>query len=235
METLYIVMPAYNEESNIEKVVREWYPMLEGKSDNSRLVVADSGSTDKTHEILVSLMEAYPKLEVLEDSDKQHGPKLIALYTYAIDKGADYIFQTDSDGQTDPAEFGAFWELRSSYDVILGNRTQRGDGKDRAFVEKVVCFLLKLYFGVKAPDANAPFRLMKSSTVNRYIGNLEPDYNIPNIMFTTFFLHYGEKVLFKEISFKERSGGTNSINIVKIIKTGWKALGDFKNFKKMLV
>jgi len=52
MDSLYIVMPAYNEEKCIEKVVKQWYPLLEGKGDNSRLVVADSGSTDRTHEIL---------------------------------------------------------------------------------------------------------------------------------------------------------------------------------------
>ena len=31
METLYVVMPAYNEEANIEGVVESWYPILEYK------------------------------------------------------------------------------------------------------------------------------------------------------------------------------------------------------------
>lgn len=48
-------MPAYNEEANIEQVVKDWYPVLEGKSAESRLVIADSGSSDKTHEILENL------------------------------------------------------------------------------------------------------------------------------------------------------------------------------------
>ena len=166
MDTLYIVMPAYNEEANIQKVVEQWYPILEDKSEDSRLVVADSCSKDKTHEILMQLKEnGYPKLEVLSDTNQYHGPKVIALYDYAIKNDADYIFQTDADGQTNPAEFQAFWDERSTYDGIFGNRTVRGDGKDRAFVENVVCFLLKLFFGVKIPDANAPFRLMKAEVV----------------------------------------------------------------------
>lgn len=52
MDKLYIVMPAYNEEANIEQVVRAWYNILEGKEEGSRLVVADSGSSDNTHAIL---------------------------------------------------------------------------------------------------------------------------------------------------------------------------------------
>lgn len=232
MDSLYIVMPAYNEEETIEDVVLQWYPVLEGKSEQSRLVIADSGSTDKTHDILLKLRETHPQLVILEKTLKQHGPKLIALYKYAIAQGADYIFQTDSDGQTNPVEFEAFWELRKNYDAILGHRAVRGDGASRAFVEKVVCLLLRLYYGVNVPDANAPFRLMRSSVVDKYIVRFQPDYNLPNIMLTTFYSFYGEKLCFKEISFKPRQGGANSINIPKIVEIGWHALGDFAEFKK---
>lgn len=189
MDSLYIVMPAYNEEENIEAVVKAWYPVLSGKDALSRIVIADSGSKDSTHSILQNMQKKYPQLDILEDTDKQHGPKVIALYKYAIKNGADYVFQTDSDGQTDPDEFDAFWQLRNQYDAILGHRNVRGDGKARAFVEYVVCFLLRCVFGVKVPDANAPFRLMKCDLVEKYIDRLPENYNIPNIMFTTFFAH----------------------------------------------
>lgn len=106
MDKLYIVMPAYNEEENIESVVREWYSVLIG--DDSRLIVADSGSTDGTHDILVKLQKELPKLEIISDTLKQHGPKLIALYEYAIKSGADWVFQTDSDGQTSSTELKLF-------------------------------------------------------------------------------------------------------------------------------
>lgn len=232
MDSLYIVLPAYNEEENIEGVVKQWYPHLTGKHENSRLVIADSGSTDRTHDILVNMQKEYPKLEILSDTNRYHGPKLIALYDLAIKNNIDYIFQTDSDGQTNPDEFDAFWEIRDKYDGIFGNRTVRGDGNDRAFVEKVVCFLLRLYFKVKVPDANAPFRLLKTNVVKKYLYRMAPDYNLPNIMLTTYFSFYNEKICFKEITFKPRQAGTNSINIPRIIEIGWNALGDFARFKK---
>lgn len=232
MDSIYVVMPAYNEEANIETVVRQWYNVLLGKDEKSRLVIADSGSSDKTHEILERLKSEFPKLETFTDCDRQHGPKLIALYDYAIKNEIDYIFQTDSDGQTNPAEFNGFWEDRALYDGIFGNRTVRGDGKSRAFVERVVCILVKMFFGVKVPDANAPFRLMKTEVVKKYLDRLPKDYNIPNIMMTTYFVKYHEKTCFKEISFKPRQGGVNSINIKKIIKIGWNALKDFAEFRK---
>ena len=173
-----------------------------------------------------------PQLEILSDTNQYHGPKLIAMYNYAIEHGADYIFQTDSDGQTNPDEFEQFWNLRNEHDAIIGNRVVRGDGNDRKFVENVVCFLLRIYFGVKVQDANAPFRLMKTETVAKYINKLPVDYNIPNIMFTTYFAYYKENIKFIEISFKPRQGGENSINIPNIVKIGWNALGDFHRLKK---
>ena len=232
MDTLYIVMPAYNEEENIKNVVKEWYEKLDGKSLESKLVIAPSGSTDSTYDILKCLTKEMPKLCILDDTEKQHGPKVIALYKYAIMNNADYIFQTDSDGQTNPKEFDSFWKVRKKYNVILGYRSSREDGKSRAFVEKVVCILLKLYFGVKIPDANAPFRLMKTDIVKKYIDKMPYDYNIPNIMFTTYFKKYNESITFKKITFKARQGGVNSINIPKIVRIGFKALKDFRMFKK---
>ena len=235
MDKLYIVMPAYNEEDNIEVVVRQWYPHLNGKDEDSRLVIADSGSKDKTHEILKRLQRnGYPKLEILTDTNQFHGPKVIALYDHAIKNGADYIFQTDSDGQTNPNEFDLFWENKKKYDGIFGNRTKRGDGKDRAFVERVVCALVRCYFGIKIPDANAPFRLMKTSVLKKYLHCVPRDYNLPNVLLTVFFVKYEEHVLFREITFLPRRAGTNSVNIPKIVKIGWKTLFDFKSFRSKM-
>ena len=232
-DSLYIVMPAYNEEANIEKTVKDWYAILEGKPDRSRLVIADFGSNDTTHEILLSMKKnGYSKLEVLENGNKFHGPKILALYKYAIDNKIEYIFQTDSDGQTNPMEFENFWNMRNDYVGIFGNRTVREDGKDRAFVERVVCFLLRIYFKVRIPDANAPFRLMKTDVVKKYLYKMPKNYNLPNIMITTYFAYYNEKIIFREISFKSRRGGENSINLKRIIKIGMVALKDFYYLKK---
>lgn len=232
MNILYIVMPAYNEAENIEKVIDSWYPVLTGKHEKSKLVVADSGSTDGTHTILIRLQKKYAKLEILSNTDRQHGPKIIALYDYAIKKGADYIFQTDSDGQTNPEEFQQFWETRNRYDVIMGKRLSRGDGYSRKLVEVILCRLLWIYFHVRIPDANAPFRLMKTACVKKYLYKLPTDYNLPNVMMTVYFAYFRENMKFISITFKARQGGVNSINIPHIVKIGWKALYDFHILKK---
>ena len=198
----------------------------------SRLIIIDDGSKDSTYSIMQEYAKNRPLFTPLTKPNGGHGPTVLYGYRYAIENHADYVFQTDSDGQTNPSEFEAFWDNRNHYDAIIGNRSVRGDGKDRKFVENTVCFLLKLIFGVKVTDANAPFRLMKTELVAKYIDKLPEDFNLPNIMFTTYFVYFKEKVKFINITFKPRQGGTNSINIKKIVKIGWKALFDFRKFRK---
>lgn len=234
MKTLYIVIPAYNEAENLRACVNDWYPVVEkhNRNGSSRLVIINDGSKDNTLDILLKLAETKPYLQPLDKTNGGHGSTVLYGYRYAVDKKADYIFQTDSDGQTDPKEFEQFWNLRHEFDAVIGNRVVRGDGKARKFVENVVCLLLRNIFGVKIEDANAPFRLMKTSLVAKYIDKLPSNFNIPNIMFTTYFVYHHEKVKFIPITFKPRQGGASSINIIRIVKIGWKAVGDFYKLKR---
>lgn len=234
MEKLFIIIPAYNESVNIYQCVNDWYPIVEkyNKEGESKLIIINDGSKDNTYQILKDLAKDKPLLLPLTKPNGGHGATILFGYNYAIKKGADFIFQTDSDGQTDPAEFDNFWEKRNKYDAIIGTRIQRGDGKSRKFVENTVCLLLRIIFGVKVKDANAPFRLMKTSLVAKYINKLPENFNIPNIMFTTYFVYHNEKVKFIPITFKPRRAGENSLNIKKIIKIGMKAVVDFYKLRK---
>lgn len=158
MDTLYIVIPAYNESENIKRTIEEWCPVVEKHNGGgaSRLVIINDGSRDDTYEIASAECETHPLLTVLTKPNGGHGSTVLYGYRYALENGADYIFQTDSDGQTDPEEFEKFWQIREGYDAIFGNRTSRGDGFSRAVVEKVLCAVLWTYFHVSVPDANAP-------------------------------------------------------------------------------
>ena len=55
MDKLYIIIPAYNEQENIEEVVKDWHPIVEQRGEDSRLVIIDDGSKDATYEKLLEL------------------------------------------------------------------------------------------------------------------------------------------------------------------------------------
>lgn len=155
-------------------------------------------------------------------------------YNYAIRQGADWIFQTDSDGQTRAAEFAAFWKEREQYDAVLGYRKKRGDGAGRKLVEKVLCALLWAVFGIRVPDANCPFRLMRADKASKYIDKMPDHYSLPNVMLTVFFVK-NDRVKFREVSFESRKGGKNSINMRKIVRIGLQSIRDFLRFRRELM
>lgn len=234
-DKLYIVIPAYNEEKNIKEVINYYAKIVNKIKNDSKLIIVDDGSKDNTYNIALKEAKKYKNVEILKKENGGHGSALIYGYNYALKNGADYIFQIDSDNQTNPEEFWNFWNQRSKKDIIIGSRRHRKDGFSRIIVTKVLKYLLLLIFGVKVEDANTPFRLMKANILQKYIDRFKPNYNLPNVMLSVYFVFYKEKIKFIPITFEDRKAGVNSINIKKICKIGLNSIKDFYTFRDNMI
>lgn len=222
-------MPAYNEEANIETTVTEWYPIAEKVNTimNCKLVIANDGSKDNTYSKLRDLKHQYPLLEPLNKSNSGHGATLLYLYRYAIEHGADYIFQTDSDGQTNPDEFWQFFNHREKYDFQIGNRNHRKDGISRVFVTKILRLIVWLMFHEWVTDANTPYRLMTVNRLKPMLDIIPENYFLCNVAISAIAVKWHERCMWYPITFRPRQGGKNSINMRRIFKIGLNAFSDF--------
>ncbi|MDR2407233.1 MAG: glycosyltransferase family 2 protein, partial [Bacteroidales bacterium] len=187
-----------------------------------------------TYAKLQELQKNLPRLSPITKPNSGHGATVLFAYNYALENGAHYIFQTDSDGQTIPAEFWQFWKNRNNYNAIIGLRNGREDGFSRKFVTKVLKLVLLCVFGLNIPDANTPFRLIKAEALKKYIVKIPENFKLSNIMLSVCLVTYQEKIKFIPITFRPRQGGVNSINLKKIIKIGIQAVKDFSRIKKEL-
>lgn len=235
-------MPAYNEETNINEVVEQWHAIVM-KINTLRanrggyeayLCIANDGSKDKTAEVLDELTKSYPYLKVINKANSGHGATVMYLYNDAIANGADYIFQTDSDGQTDPEEFWQMWEKRTEYDLQVGHRNHREDGFSRKVVTKVLKGVVRLTFGVSVTDANTPFRLMKVQAIKTILELIPNDFFLSNVALSAISVKKKLKTRWVPITFRPRQGGVNSINLKRITKIGFKAVGDFYRMNRSL-
>ncbi len=236
MEKLFIVIPVYNEEANIKAVIEDWYPIVEKHNGNgkSRLVVIDDGSKDNTYSIIEECAKKYPLIKAITKPNEGHGATIWYGYHDAIQNGADYIFQTDSDGQTLPSEFEQFWDCKEDYEMVIGNRSKREDGFSRYLVTKVLKIVLKLCFGVTVTDANTPFRLMKADVLKENLKWMPPKFNLCNVIISVIYAKKNYRVKYMPITFRPRQGGVNSINLKKIFKIGWQAVKDFCKINQTL-
>ena len=236
-DTLYIVMPAYNEEANIQDVIQQWHPVCERinqEGNEAKLVIANDGSKDNTFAIMQGLCNQYPYLLPIDKPNSGHGATVLYLYRYAINAGANFVFQTDSDGQTLPEEFWQLWEHRYEYDFQIGTRVGREDGASRVFVTKVLRWVVWLMFGVWVKDANTPFRLMNVDHLQAIMKLIPEDFFLANVAVSAIAVKMKEKIAWYPITFRPRQGGVNSINMKRIFKIGVKALGDFRTINKHL-
>ncbi len=226
-DRLFIVIPAYNEQDNIKQVVNDWYPIVEKYGTDSRLIVIDDGSRDNTYEILKELSKDRPKMTAVTKPNSGHGATVLYGYKYALDNGADYVFQTDSDGQTLPSEFEPFWLARTKYDITIGYRNKRRDGLSRIFVTRILRLVVYICFKVYVLDANTPYRIMSAATLRENIKIIPDDYFLTNVALSAIYKKRKQKVHFIPISFRPRQGGINSINLVKIFKIGVSSIRSF--------
>lgn len=234
-DCLYIVMPAYNEQDTIQTVAQEWHEIVQQVGPSSRLVIINDGSKDHTLATLQALTQQLPQLTVLDKPNGGHGDTVLFGYHYALAHHADYVFQTDSDGQTLPSEFGPFWQQRHDYDAQFGFRKVRQDGFARWIVTKVLRLVVLAQFHVWVTDANTPYRLMSASSLAPLLAKIPDKYNLPNVLLAVMYVKKHARYRFTQVTFRPRQGGVNSINLKAIIKIGEHAVHDFSGFQHTLL
>jgi glycosyltransferase involved in cell wall biosynthesis len=211
-QPLWVVLPVYNEESCVEAVAREWIPVLRELSGDFVLLALNDGSTDGTLSILERLQLDFSELRVLDKPNAGHGQSCIQGYRIALDAGAEWIFQIDSDGQCDPRFFGGIWRNRSSKPIQYGYRRSRDDGHFRSLVSRLVTLVTWIATGVWVRDANVPYRLMHRSRLESVLDAVPSDFHLANILLAVLQQRqFG--IDWADIHFRQRMGGVPSARL----------------------
>lgn len=120
---LAVILPAYNEEGSIGKVINEWNTELLEIDVNFRIHVYNDGSKDRTSKMLDEINKTNKNLIVHNKVNSGHGPTI--LQGYCENSHAEWIFQADSDDEIEPKSFHKFWGYRDKYEFIIGRRCER--------------------------------------------------------------------------------------------------------------
>jgi glycosyltransferase involved in cell wall biosynthesis len=122
MKDTLIVIPAFNEEKQIGKVLES----LAGVDDRAEILVVNDGSRDRTFEVLIKNAEMF----VSHPVNLGYGAALQTAYKYAASKGYQYVVHFDADGQHHPGDLRQLiMELRKNADdVVIGSRVLGNSG-----------------------------------------------------------------------------------------------------------
>ena len=205
MAEVLLVMPAYNEEKSIEKVLQKIH------SDGLDIVVIDDGSDDKTKEIVDR-----NNIKVISHPfNLGYGGALQTGFKYASKKNYEYVIQFDADGQHDPEDIcHMIDELKKGQaDIVIGSRFL-GKGNFKAgFLKKVVIvfmrFLIKAFAKTNITDPTSGFKGLSKRTYLYYaaMGNFPSDYPDADVLIQMLRLHF--KVTEIPINVVNRNNGTS--------------------------
>jgi dolichol-phosphate mannosyltransferase len=114
-----VIIPTYNERENIPRLIERLLALPHG----IEVLVVDDASPDGTGTLVAEWAEREPRVHVLERPGKLGlGSAYRDGFRYALDHGAEYIFEMDADFSHDPDSIGEFLRNAEEVDVVLGSR-----------------------------------------------------------------------------------------------------------------
>lgn len=218
---LILVMPVYNEEECISQVVREWHSVLASTGARFAMLVLNDGSTDRTAEELASLADL-PGLQVINKPNSGHGPTILHGYREAV-RMAEWVFQTDSDGEMPATAFRDLWDQHNAYDALFGVRMGRSQPLARKIISAVSRVMVRLLFGPGVADVNTPYRLMRSSLLRPIVAQIPADTFAPNVIISGVFARWGCRILNVPVPHSGRRTGRVSLMRWKMWRAAFRA------------
>ena len=120
---LSIIIPTYNAEKFLDKGLTSYIMEDEDLMNKLEVIVVNDGTPDNSVAVAQKYVDMHPNVfSIINKENGGHGDAVLYGYSYAIRNHADYIFQTDSDGQTLPEEFEPFWDERKFNDSVCLSR-----------------------------------------------------------------------------------------------------------------
>jgi len=149
-KSISVIIPAYNEEDNINKIVKLSEKIFSSLFSKFEIIVVNDGSADQTGTLANNLSKTVKSLRVCHHQKNQGMGQ--AVQTGISQARNDLIFVTCADLQFDLHEFDKFIPFIDQADIVIGCRIDRGYKWYRKLVTNVYLFLIRLMFGLKVKD-----------------------------------------------------------------------------------
>jgi glycosyltransferase involved in cell wall biosynthesis len=163
---LSVILPAYNERENLDKVVDTAVDVLERLVTTFEVLVVDDGSTDGTNYVALALVDRHAGRVRLLRHPRNLGYGAALRTGFARARG-ELIFYTDADNQFDISELEHFLPLVGEYDVVIGFRVYRYDPVLRSMLSWIYNRLVRVLFRVRVRDVDCSFKLFRREVLEK--------------------------------------------------------------------
>jgi glycosyltransferase involved in cell wall biosynthesis len=227
VSSLSIVLPAHNEEANIEQCVRQALAAAEKVAEQVEVVVVNDGSKDRTPQILSALVAEDPRVCVLtHEVNKGYGA--------AVGDGlkaarSEYVFFTDSDLQFDLGELPLLLEHVREYPIVSGYRANRRDAFHRKLNAWAWGTLVKLLFGFRVRDVDCAFKVFRRAVLQEI--TIEAQGAMINTEILAQATRKGHRIKEVPVTHRPRTAGEQSGANPKVVLKAFREL--FRMYRRL--
>ena len=208
-----IIIPAYNEAENIEKVVDN----LINSFPQYDYIIINDGSKDETERICMN--NGYKILNL--PINMGIGGAVQTGYRYARDNHYDIAVQIDGDGQHDVSFLAEMIKLieENKADVVIGSRFVEKEGFQSSQMRRVginfLSILAWILTGVRVKDITSGYRVINRKFIKIFAEDYPSDYPEPEAMVIAAV--HGGKIVEYPVVMRERENGESSITLKKSV------------------
>lgn len=163
-----VVIPTYNERSNIERLVEA----VLAAAPLAHVLIVDDASPDGTGALADALAARDPRVHALHRASKLGlGTAYVAGFRWGLARDFQRFLEMDADFSHDPRElWRLFAALESGAQVVLGSRSVPGGaihgwGLGRRFMSKGGSAYSRLVLGVRVRDLTTGYKLFTRSAL----------------------------------------------------------------------
>jgi glycosyltransferase involved in cell wall biosynthesis len=162
---LSIVLPAYNVETSLEKVLRNWAAYVDTLGREYEILVVDDGSTDRTRESAGTLVAQYPRFRLM----RHPAPQGVGAALRTGLGAAQFPLLVCGPCSTayHPADLGRLLELIDKVDLVSGYRVGQSRRERSLWKAYARRGWLRFLFGLRLKDVDCPFKLFRRSIFAR--------------------------------------------------------------------
>ena len=226
----WLILPTYNEAENLEAIVRASGEVLDqAEPDGFRILVVDDGSPDGTGEIADRLAREHDWVRVLHRAEKGGiGPAYLAGFRHALDRGAGYLLEMDSDFSHDPRDLARLLAaVHAGADLALGSRyVPEGGVRDWGLLRRLVSEGGSTYarwvLGLRVRDLTGGFKCFRREVLEaiHFDGVRSQGYAF-QVELTYRAVRAGFDVVEVPIVFRDRERGQSKMSWRIAVEAAW--------------
>lgn len=221
---LSVVIPSYNETSNLKKgSIEKVYKYLKTQNYNCEVIIVDDGSTDDSVKLIKEQIRDYKNFNVIENP---HGGKAKAVMTGLLNSKGEIALFTDMDQATPISEIEKFFlKFEEGYDLVVGSRNGRkGAPLVRIIAAWGFSLLRGIILGLPFSDTQCGFKAFNRESINKIIPKIKHEWGVVhfkggavNAGFDVELLYLAKKYGFKiaEVNVDWNYVDTERVQVIK--------------------